>query len=224
MQLAVRDLAKQYRKKPVLRRIDFTAESGRCVGILGSNGSGKSTLLSILAGVRRCDRGEFLCDGHDLLCLPKQRAKLLGYVPQGTPLFEELTAWDNLRLWYDAATLKRELSGGLLAALELSDFLKKPVGKLSGGMKKRLSIACAVAHRPPVLLLDEPMAALDLACKQKILSYLRAHKAAGGILLLATHDLLELELCDECYILKDGVLTPFVYDGTLESVVRGLDA
>ena len=78
----------------------FTVESGKCVGILGGNGCGKSTLLSILAGVQQADGGSFLYEGEkDLFTFPRQRAQLVGYVPQGTPLIEELTAKDNLSLW-----------------------------------------------------------------------------------------------------------------------------
>ncbi len=222
MQIEVQKITKSYGKKRVLNGISFSAEGGQCIGILGGNGSGKSTLLSILTGIQPCDGGRFLCDGHDVLASAARRSELLGYVPQGTPLIEELTARDNLRLWYDRATLKRELENGVLATLGVSEFLKTPVYKLSGGMKKRLSIGCAVAKHPPVILLDEPMAALDWACKQSITAYLRRHKENGGILLLVTHDAYDLALCDEWYILKDGVAVPFVYDGNVDRLVRRL--
>ena len=100
--------------------------------------------------------------------------------------------------------------------------LKTTVSKMSGGMKKRLSIGCAMAKRPPVLLLDEPTAALDLACKESIAGWLRQYKAEGGILLLTTHDVMELDLCDEWYIIKDGVLVPFAYDGDIRKLVESL--
>lgn len=222
MKIEIRGIAKKYGRKCVLRDVNFTAESGQCVGILGSNGCGKSTLLSILAGIRKCDAGSFLYEEKDLFRYPRQRARLVGYVPQGTPLFDELSAKDNLLLWYSGEEMRKELEGGFLAMLGIGEFLKVPVHKLSGGMKKRLSIGCAIAGRPPILLLDEPMAALDLVCKQSILEYLRAHKKAGGILLLVTHDLLELELCDSWYIIKDGVSVPFRYDGNLKTVVESL--
>lgn len=222
MQISIEHIAKRYRKKQVLRDISFTADAGTCIGILGSNGSGKSTLLSILAGVLGKDSGRFLLDGRDLFQDRKLRSQLVGYVPQGTPLIEELTAWDNLLLWYDRDTLRQELESGVLRLLGIHEFLKVPVSKMSGGMKKRLSIGCAVANRPPVLLLDEPTAALDLACKQSIAQYLQRYKASGGILLLTTHDVLELELCDRWYIIKDGILQPFTYDGDLSKLVESL--
>ena len=222
MEVEIKKIAKKYKKQQVLEDVSLHAEGGKCIGILGCNGSGKSTFLSILAGVQASDAGAFLCDGADLFKDPKRRAKLVGYVPQGTPLLEELTAWDNLLLWYDKKDLQRELESGVLALLGIGEFLKTQVSKMSGGMKKRLSIGCAVAHAPSILLLDEPTAALDMVCKQNITSYLRNFKQRGGLLLLATHDVMELDLCDEWYILKDGRLEPFAYEGNVEELVRRL--
>jgi len=222
MNITIKDIHKKYGKKQVLQGIDLCIEAGECVGILGGNGCGKSTLLSILAGIQPADRGEFLLNGNDLFRYPGQRSRLVGYVPQGTPLIEELTAYDNLLLWYSKDQMKQDLSDGFLGLLGIEGFLKTPVSKLSGGMKKRLSIGCAISGHPPVLLLDEPMAALDLACKQDISAYIKAHKEKGGIVLMATHDVLEIALCDKWYIMKDGRLTRFDYTGDLEELVKSL--
>ena len=222
MVIEIKGIKKRYGKKSVLTDVSFSAESGKCIGILGGNGCGKSTLLSILAGVQSPNDGEFLYDGNDLFKYTSQRAELIGYVPQGTPLIEELTAKDNLSLWYSKEDMKKQLNGGLLDMLGIGEFLKTPVSKMSGGMKKRLSIGCAIAKRPPILLLDEPMAALDIVCKQKICEYLNRHKQNGGIVILSTHDIIELELCDECYIIKNGSLVPFQFDGSLENLVKNL--
>ena len=187
--LQAEHIQKSYRrgKHPVLQDISFTAESGQCIGILGANGCGKSTLLSILAGV------------------------------QENPLIEELSAYDNLRLWYCNSTLGLEtaLRDGVLAMLGIPDFLHTRVSQMSGGMKKRLSIGCAVSDDPHILLLDEPGAALDLLCKERISVYLKECKSQGKILLLATHEDREIELCDKIYILKNGVLTEPDYDGNI---------
>ena len=222
MIMDIKGVAKKFRGKQVLRDVCLTAQSGCCIGILGSNGSGKSTLLSILAGVLQRDAGSFQCDGVELFAFPSQRERLVGYVPQGTPLLEDLTALDNLRLWYSRKELAGELEKGVLASLEIGEFLHKQVSKLSGGMKKRLSIGCAVAKRPPILLLDEPTAALDLKAKESIARYLQQYKRAGGILLLTTHDARELSLCDALYILKDGVLKPFEFRGDIQELVQRL--
>ncbi len=213
MQVEVTGIKKAYRSKTVLKEVSFSAQAGSCIGIVGSNGSGKSTLLSILAGVRRGNGGSFLCDGVDLLRRPGLIPKVVGYVPQGDPLMEELNAWDNLRMWYDRKTIRESLAGGALWLLGVGEFLKTPVHRMSGGMKKRLSIGCAVVSGPRILLLDEPSAALDPVCKENIRTYLEAYKKEGGIVLMVTHDAQDLELCNECYVLKDGVLRPYQYDG-----------
>ena len=222
MNIEIKNLSKSFKKNNVLKNVSFSAESGQCIGILGCNGSGKSTLISILAGIQPYDKGEFLYDGKDLFKYKSQRSKLIGYVPQGTPLIEELTAYDNLLLWYDKKQLKDEIENGMLKILGIDSFLKVPVSKMSGGMKKRLSIACAISNHSPILLLDEPMAALDIICKQQISKYIKNHKKNGGIVILVTHDISELDLCDKYYIIKNGALTPFEYDGNVERLISNL--
>ena len=222
MQIEIKKLSKSYGRKSVLKDISFAASGGNCIGILGANGCGKSTLLSILGGVLERDGGEFLFNGEDLFADRKKRSSLVGFVPQGAPLIEELTAWDNLLLWYDREEAKKELNSGVLKMLGVDQFLKVTVRKMSGGMKKRLAIGCAMAKRPAVLLLDEPTAALDLACKQSIANYLTAYKKAGGLLLLTTHDAMELSLCDQCYIMRGGVLHPYTYNGDINDLVEKL--
>ena len=222
MEIRIEHLSKSFGKKQVLKDITFSAEGGKCIGILGANGCGKSTLLSLLAGVQRADGGAFYFENSNLFQDEKRRQHLVGYVPQGTPLVEELSGWDNLLLWYDRQTLKKELSDGVLKVLGVDAFLKTTVSKMSGGMKKRLSIGCSISKNPPILLLDEPMAALDLSCKQKILEYLNLHKQNGGIILIATHDVLELDLCDEFYIFKNGSLLPYEYNGDINELVKQL--
>lgn len=216
MDLEISHVCKKYGKKTVLRDVSVSASKGECIGILGGNGSGKTTLLSILAGILKPDGGEILWEGEKLA------GKKFGYVPQGIPLFEELSAMDNLRLWYSAKEIKKELNDGVLKLLGISEFLHVPVRKMSGGMKKRLSIGCAVAHKPPLLLLDEPTAALDLLCKQKIWEYLSEYIRCGGTVLLVTHDVWEIEKCTRCYIAKDGSFADYVYNGDMEGLVGQL--
>ena len=220
--MKIEQIQKRFKKNLILDDISVEIGAGQCVGILGCNGSGKSTLLSILAGIIKADAGSFAFGDCDLLANSKMRSRLVGYVPQGTPLLDELSARDNLSLWYTEAEMKRELSFGVLAMLGIDEFLKTPVYKMSGGMKKRLSIGCAVAHKPKILLLDEPSAALDLVCKERIAAYLREYKAAGNRVLLATHDLQELPLCDKLYILKYGKLHPLQFDGDVHGLVEML--
>ncbi len=217
--MEVKNVTKSYNKKQILKNISFEAENGSCVGILGVNGSGKSTLLNILAGVIPCDQGSFVYNGKNLFSDSKLRSSVVGYVPQNSPLFEELTALDNLRLWYTRKEIKEELSNGVLKLLGIDEFAKKVVFKMSGGMKKRLSIGCAVAHKPKILLLDEPSAALDLVCKESVSKYIQSYKNSGGTVIIATHDIGELSLCDKLYIIKNGSLCEYFYDGNVEKLI-----
>ncbi len=206
MKIGVIDIKKKYGKKTVLDGVTFETESSRIVGILGVNGSGKSTLLGILSGVIGADSGDFTADGASLFKDRAKRENTVGYIPQGTPLIEELSARDNLLLWYTKDAMKAELERGVLKMLGIDEFIGTRVSRMSGGMKKRLSIGCAVANSPEVILLDEPTSALDVLCREEIRSYLLKFKEAGGIAILATHDLSEIDLCDDVYVLKNGKL------------------
>lgn len=221
MEIRISGISKAYRKKQILKDISLEGRGGVCIGLLGANGSGKSTLLSILAGVLRADSGSFVCDGVDLL-KSGDKGGIVGYIPQGIPLIEELSGYDNLLMWYRKADLDRELEGGRLKKLGIDEFVKKQVSRLSGGMKKRISIGCAIAGNPKILLLDEPTAALDLVCKEYIADYVTDFVKGGGFAIIATHDLQELLLCDRLYILKDGVLEPFEYNGDVHTLVESL--
>ncbi len=219
----LRDIRKSYGKKTVLRGVSFGAERGEAIGIVGANGSGKSTLLRVLSGVLRPDAGEFYWEGSDLLRSRPALERTVAYVPQGTPLIEELSALDNLRLWYDADALRASLRDGMLRQLGVQDFLKVPASRLSGGMRKRLSIGCAISRDPQILLLDEPAAALDLAARERLLDYFAAFRARGGLIIMATHDLRELESCSRCFLLRGGIAEPYVFDGDTQALARELE-
>ena len=93
---------------------------------------------------------------------------------------------------------------------------------MSGGMKKRLTIGCAINSNPKLMLLDEPTAALDLVCKERIYTYFEQFKRQGGSLIIATHEVQEIELCDKCFILKEGKLVPYMYDGDIPHLIGRL--
>jgi ABC-2 type transport system ATP-binding protein len=212
--LTVQHLKKSFRRgrKQVLSDVNLTAFRGECIGILGANGCGKSTLLSILAGIQKPDSGSIQ------IAVPQ--AHPIGYVPQECPLMEELNALDNLKLWYcnSPLSLSEELANGFLAMLGIPDFLTTPVKNMSGGMKKRLSIGCAIAQKPEILLLDEPGAALDLICKERIEVYLKNFKKQGNTILLATHEEREIALCDRLFLLTNGELHAFTYNGNIHQL------
>lgn len=213
--IKIQGICKKYQKNQILNDLSVDIEKGKCIAVLGPNGSGKSTFLSILAGITKPESGRFLFDGIDLFTNRKLMSDTVAYVPQGTPLIEELSAYDNLLMWYDRKALSESLSDGVLSELGINDFLKKTVKTLSGGMKKRLSIGCAVSGNPSVLLLDEPTAALDFPCKAQIAAYITSFKQSGGSVIITTHDIGDLEVCDNTYIMKGGRLAE--YSGKISS-------
>ena len=179
--LVLTKIQKQYGKNAVLREINLQAANGSCVGILGGNGGGKTTLLSVLGGILRPDGGSFTYDGEELFGHEARRRALVSFSPQANPLMEELSGFDNLLLWHDRKAIERGMAeDGAITALGVTAFLKKPVAKLSGGMKKRLALSIAVLRAPKILLLDEPTAALDMEGKAKFYAYLKRFTEEGG--------------------------------------------
>ena len=218
MKITVENINKSYNKKEVLKNVSFEIKSGECISLVGGNGSGKSTLLSILAGSIKSESGSFLYDGENLFKNTKRRSEVVGYVPQFPPLIEELTGLDNLKLWYK----KDALENSVIKNLGIDKFLKTRVSKMSGGMKKRLSIATAVAHNPKILLLDEPTSALDIVCKKEILSYLSDFQKKGGCVIIATHDTNEIEYSDRTYLIKNCELKEYDFDGDIHRLAESL--
>ena len=142
----VTDVGKRYRKGQILKNISFQVMSGECVAIVGRNGCGKSTLLKILAGVQSSDTGKIQYFGTTVSRSAEVSKKFCGYVPQENPLFEELSVKDNLKFWSRGE--KKNLEH-MIQQFELEDIMRVKVQKLSGGMKRRLAIACALLQLPP---------------------------------------------------------------------------
>ncbi|MCQ2521469.1 MAG: ABC transporter ATP-binding protein [Lachnospiraceae bacterium] len=203
--LEISHLAFHYKKQNILKDVSLSVGEHECIGIIGGNGCGKSTLLSLLVGARKPHQGTISST------IPGKTIKdFMGYVPQDNPLIPGLSGYDNLLLWYKGKKkdLKKELESPAIKMLGIDSFLKKDVEKLSGGMKKRLSIAIALINHPSLLILDEPSAALDLPCKADIARYLKAYHDDGGSIILVTHEEAELNICTKVFILKDGRLVP----------------
>lgn len=205
--IEIKNISKHYGKHKVLKNVSFKINKGECIGIIGANGSGKTTLLSIISGINKANSGEILLDGNIISTSPKNISKYISYVPQENPLISELSAYDNLRLWYSGSKndLKKELESGILHSLGINEFINKTVSKLSGGMKKRLSIGIALLQNPELLIMDEPSASLDLAAKYQIKEYMKYYTSTlNGSILVVSHDHNELSVCDKLYLLKDG--------------------
>lgn len=206
--IEVENIQKSYHKKPVLKGVSFYAMPGECIGIVGANGCGKSTLLNILAGGIKADNGSILYSGQNPLKSRRIFSDYIGFVPQENPLMSHLSVYDNLMFWYcdSKKNVDEDLSCGIAARFGLNSYRNYDVSSLSGGMKKRLSIACALAKEPPILILDEPGASLDIVCKEDIKNYLSSYLSLGNTVVITSHETGELSLCDRIYLLQNGVL------------------
>ena len=184
-------------KKTVLTDVTITAQKGDVIGLLGLNGSGKSTLLSAIAGLRRTHSGTIKVDGK------------AGFVTQENALIDELTAMDNLKMWtpLSKAEILKALTDTELSILKVNEFIDLKVKRMSGGMKKRLAIASVLLSKPDILLLDEPLAALDIPAKNDIIKSIDSFRAKGGTVFIASHSEEMFKHCSKIYLLKDGVST-----------------
>ena len=208
--LELTNIKSAYGRHQVLTDVNLTVQKGQIIGIVGANGCGKSTLLQILAGLRLPDEGNIYLDGQQV----KGRAgrslllRYTGYVPQESNLIPEISVGDNLFLWYrNKHKMKQELESGFLHTMGIDKMYGIKAEHLSGGMKKRVSIGCALADSPVILLLDEPNAALDLPGKEQLREYFLQYQKMGGTVILATHDEGDLEICDKVYVLRQGCIS-----------------
>ena len=197
----IQNRTKKYGRNEVLSGVSFEVRAGECAGIAGTNGIGKSTLLKILAGAEKPDKGQLTLFGHDLTREKRLFAELIAYVPQDNPLLEELTARDNLRLWSGKKMTGQEEEIRLLG---IDEMIRTKVSAMSGGMKRRLAIACALTGNASVLIMDEPTSALDLYHKEIIYRYLDSFCDRGGMIILSTHDEEEMSFADGLWLLKGG--------------------
>lgn len=200
------NICKSYGRKKVLEDLSFEAPFGKCTGFIGANGCGKSTLLGILAGVEKADQGMISVHGKRLMKPLKELGDIVGYVPQENALMPELTVKDNLSLYRSLCKGKIE-SGyveNLCERFSVKEFEKEKISRLSGGMKKRVSIVCALLHRPEILIMDEPSSALDLIFKEELAGFIKEFTDNGGSVLISSHDEKEIQRCDKLYAIKSG--------------------
>jgi ABC-2 type transport system ATP-binding protein len=189
--LTLLDLCRSYGERSALRHVSLEARPGEILGLLGPNGAGKSTLLRTAAGLQTADEGRVTVGSVDLERDPIEARRRLGYAAEEPAFYEELSASEHLAFVAAirglAPAAARERSGRLLAQLDLADRAEEPVAGLSHGMRKKLSFAAAVLHRPPVLLLDEALEGFDPAAALAAKAELRELAADGCAVVFASH-------------------------------------
>lgn len=225
--LSASHIAKQYKKRPVLRDINLRVNRGESVALLGPNGAGKTTLFYIMTGLIPSDSGTILIDGQDVSLLPMyRRARLgIGYLPQESSIFRGLSVEDNIRAVLQSGDLNRDqqeiMLEDLLAEFSVSHLRRAPAIALSGGERRRVEIARALAARPDFILLDEPLAGIDPIAVSDIRDLIGHLKERGIGVLITDHNVRDtLEIVDRAYILHDGRV---LMEGTPEEIVNHED-
>ncbi len=195
--LQARSVTKSYGLLDALRGVDLSVDAGQIVALLGRNGAGKTTLISIIAGLLKADGGTVEVNGLDASGHPDEVARLLGVAPQETGVYRVLTVRENLEFFADLAGVpkkKRTTQAEEVAEqLGLSELLSRKGSELSGGETRRLHTACALVHRPRLLLLDEPTVGADVATRQQLIESVRGLAADGAAVVYTTHYLPEVE-------------------------------
>lgn len=209
------NICKAYGKNQIINGAALEAKPGEIIAIVGRNGCGKSTFLQIISGVLKPDSGSIVFWGHNALKEKKCFQKYVGYVPQENPLLEEMSVLDNLKFWKIGF---KKTEQHILDRFDLNDILNQKVKNLSGGMQRRLAIACVVQRNVPVMILDEPTSALDFVYQDNILNWMKEYKNANGIIVFSTHNEREIELSDKIYIMEDGILKEVPKGDGIEAV------
>ena len=203
----VRRVSKRFGSLQALDNVDLRIEAGEFFGLLGPNGAGKTTLINLLAGLARPDSGELSILGHDVVAQYRESRRLLGVVPQELVFDPFFTVRESLRLQSGYFGLRRNDAwiDEVMHHLDLTDKADTNMRRLSGGMKRRVLVAQALVHKPPVIVLDEPTAGVDVELRQGLWRFIQRLNREGHTVLLTTHYLQEAEtLCNRVAMLKRG--------------------
>ncbi|MBL8690555.1 MAG: LPS export ABC transporter ATP-binding protein [Rhodospirillaceae bacterium] len=209
--LVARNLGKRFKKRPVVRDVSVTVQRGEVVGLLGPNGAGKTTCFYIITGLIAPDYGLIQLDGQDITDLPMYRRARLGisYLPQEASIFRGMTVEANVRAVLEVVEpeldRRQAMLDDLLAEFSISHLRRTPALALSGGERRRVEIARALACQPSFVLLDEPLAGIDPIAVNDIRDLIKHLKDRGIGVLITDHNVREtLDIVDRAYILHDG--------------------
>ncbi|QLB62824.1 ABC transporter ATP-binding protein [Paraburkholderia caribensis] len=216
--IEIRNVRKRYKDLQALKGVSFTVEQGEFFGLLGPNGAGKTTLISILAGLARADEGSITVHGHHVVDDFRLARRALGVVPQELVFDPFFTVRETLRIQSGYFGLRKndDWIDEVMANLDLTEKADANMRALSGGMKRRVLVAQALVHRPPVIVLDEPTAGVDVELRQTLWKFISRLNREGHTIVLTTHYLEEAEsLCDRIAMLRRGEVVALERTSTL---------
>lgn len=218
--IEVKSVSKTYGNILSLRDISFNIRNGEIFGLLGPNGAGKSTTVNIINTLIKPDSGEIYIDGINLFHKPDACKMMMGVVPQEIALYDNLSAFDNLIFWGSLyrvhADELRQNATRILELVGLSSRKNDKIRTFSGGMKRRINIACSLLHKPRILILDEPTAGVDPQNRNHIFEVIENLNREGITIIYTTHYMEEAErLCDSIAIIDSGAIRAY---GTLQEL------
>jgi ABC-2 type transport system ATP-binding protein len=206
--VAVEGLTKRFPPLSAVDSLSFTVSPGEIFGLVGPDGAGKTTTMRMLAGVLPPDSGGIIIDGVDVVADPETVKQHLSYMPQRFGLYEDLTVDENIRFYAELFevpdAVREERAQRLLAASGMSHFRGRLAGKLSGGMKQKLGLTCALVHTPQILLLDEPTTGVDPVSRRDFWRILYGLREEGVTIIITTAYLDEAERCNRLALLHSG--------------------
>jgi len=218
--ITARSVSKSFGSIKALENVSFNIEKGEIFGILGPNGAGKSTIVNILNTLVRPDKGDIIIDGVNIKDDGETIKLIIGVVPQEIALYEELSAYENLMFWGGLYKIpKQELKKNVNKTLEIVDLVSRKDDRIktfSGGMKRRINIACSLLHNPKILVLDEPTVGVDPQNRNHIFEVIRRLNNEGMTIIYTTHYMEEAErFCDNISIMDVGRI---IAQGTLKEL------
>ena len=225
--LEVRHIGKRYGGRPVVRDVSLRLQRGEAVGLLGPNGAGKTTCFYMITGLVQPDVGQIMLDGEDITRLPMyRRARMgIGYLPQEASIFRGLTVEQNimsvLEIVEKDPSIRQAVLDELLAEFSITHLKQAEGITLSGGERRRVEIARALASRPYFILLDEPLAGIDPIAVDEVRTLVKHLKDRGIGVLITDHNVREtLDIIDRAYIMHDGTV---LMEGTPSEIVSSAD-
>lgn len=222
--IEIKQVIKRYDTKIVVDHLNLAIEKGEIFGLLGPNGAGKSTTIKMLTGLLKIDKGDMTINGISVNKHPLEVKKLIGLVPQELAIYENMTAIENVtffaRLYGLRGSQLRERAEEALSFVGLSDRAKDKPKSFSGGMKRRLNIACAIMHRPQLIIMDEPTVGIDPQSRNHILESVKKLNQLGSTIIYTSHYMEEVEaISTRVGIIDHGRL---IASGTKEELLKHL--